>query len=254
MNIFEDQTTGQTDTNQAQTETQTQEDWLAKVVEAKGDKFKDTQVLAKSKLEADNHIASLERQLAELREELGKESYSQKLLEQLQTKAPTPTPVNTEVAQEQNGGTKTSDTKPELSEDFLKSLVEKTLTERELRGTTEQNIAAVSKELEAKYGTNAKSHVEQKAKALGLSMERLQALAAESPTAFMALIGEPQKSFQPPVSGSVRTEGVNFQGSTERDFKYYQNLRRTNKKLYYDPKTQRQMIADKTRLGSNFGN
>lgn len=49
--LFADQTTGQ-ETNQT-LQTQTNEDWLAKVVEVKGEKFKDVQVLAKSKLESD---------------------------------------------------------------------------------------------------------------------------------------------------------------------------------------------------------
>lgn len=41
--LFEDQTKGQ-DGNQTQ-QTQTQEDWLAKIVEVKGEAFKDPQVL-----------------------------------------------------------------------------------------------------------------------------------------------------------------------------------------------------------------
>ena len=58
--LFEDQTKGQ-DGNQTQ-QTQTQEDWLAKIVEVKGEAFKDPQVLAKSKLESDNYIKQLEGQ------------------------------------------------------------------------------------------------------------------------------------------------------------------------------------------------
>jgi hypothetical protein len=77
--LFEDQTTGQ-DGNQTQ-QTQTQEDWLAKIVEVKGEAFKDPQVLAKSKLESDNYIKQLESQLTDLRTELSKEEAAKKLLE-----------------------------------------------------------------------------------------------------------------------------------------------------------------------------
>ena len=55
------------------------------------------------------------------------------------------------------------------------------------------------------------------------------------------------------VQGSVRTDGVNMQASTERDWSYYQNLRRENRNLYYTPKIQRQLMEDKSRLGSKFG-
>jgi len=55
------------------------------------------------------------------------------------------------------------------------------------------------------------------------------------------------------VEGSVRTEGVNMQASNERDWSYYQNLRRDNRSLYYSPKIQRQLMEDKSRLGGKFG-
>jgi hypothetical protein len=81
----------------------------------------------------------------------------------------------------------------------------------------------------------------------------MQEIAAESPNAFFNLIGEPKKDFKPMVEGSVRTEGVNMQASNERDWSYYQNLRRDNRSLYYSPKIQRQLMEDKSRLGSKFG-
>ena len=55
------------------------------------------------------------------------------------------------------------------------------------------------------------------------------------------------------ISGSVRTEGVSMQPSTERNFDYYQKLRRENRNLYYSAKMQQQMFEDKSRLGDKFG-
>lgn len=234
--LFEQtQTTGQTTT-----ETQTTEDWLAKVVETKGESFKDVQVLAKSKLEADRYIKSLEDQLKQLREETVKTDYAEKILATLQSKAQAP-------------ATTTSDTKPEISEEVIKSLVEQTLTQREKQNTAEQNVSKVQQELAAKYGTEAKAHVERRAAELGMSLERMSALAAESPTAFMTLLGEPTKKDSKPLTqGSLNT--ASFQANpADRDWNYYQNLRRTNKALYYNPKTQQQMMQDKMRLGDKFG-
>ena len=246
--LFENQTTVQ-DGNQTQ-QTPNQEDWLTKVVEAKGESFKDVQVLAKSKLESDKYISELERQLKEIREEVGKQDYASKLLAELQSGR-----QNTNASSVPNTGEpKPSDTKPELSEDVITRLVEQTLTKREQENTSTQNTKIVQEQLVQKYGTEAKARVEAKAKELGMSMERLSSLAAESPTAFMTLIGEPKPEFKPLVSGTVNTASAQYSAPADRDWSYYQNLRRTNKTLYFDPKTQQQMFQDKMRLGDRFGN
>ena len=246
--LFEDQTKGQ-DGNQTQ-QTQTQEDWLAKIVEAKGEAFKDPQVLAKSKLESDNYIKQLESQLTDLRTELSKEEAAKKLLAELQSRRQDP---NANSVPKQ-GETNPSDTKPVLSEDVIQRLVEETLSKRESTQTAQQNARMVQDQLTQKYGTEAKAHVEKKAQELGMTLERLSALAAEAPTAFMTLIGEPKPEFKPLVSGTVNTAAGNYSNPTERDWNYYQNLRRTNKTLYFSPKTQQQMMQDKMRLGDRFGN
>jgi len=44
-----------------------------------------------------------------------------------------------------------------------------------------------------------------------------------------------------------------MQTSTERDWSYYQKLRRENRNMYYSAKTQQQMFEDKARLGDKFG-
>lgn len=256
-NVFDQaqQPSGQSQESQApQTTTEQQESYLAKLVATKGENWKDPEVLAKGKLEADGYIKNLEDQLAQMREDLQKQDYAKTLLEELQTKATSPTNVKPAVANNNNnGGTNTEgNTQPQVSEDILKSLVEQTLTARERDNTVKQNLALVDQELEKTYGTEAPQVVQQKAQELGLSVKRLQELASESPTAFFNLIGEPKKSFQPIVSGTVRTEGVNMQASTERNFDYYQKLRRENKSLYYTPKVQRQMMDDAARLGGKW--
>lgn len=232
-----------------------QESYLAKLVQAKGENWKDPEVLAKGKLEADGYIKNLEEQLKQLREDLGKQEYSKQLLEQLQNKATQPASVNPVVANNNKGSTTTEgNTQPQVSEDTLKSLVEQTLTNRERENTVKQNLAIVDEELQKAYGTEAPVVVQAKAKELGLSLQRLQELAAESPNAFFNLLGEPTKAMAPIVQGTIRTEGVNMQASADRNWEYYQNLRRTNKQLYYSPKIQRQLMEDKARLGAKFGN
>jgi len=243
-------------TENTQQETQPQESYLQKLVETRGENWKDPEVLAKGKVEADAYIKNLEDQLAQMRDDLGKQDYAAKLLQQLEGKASAPTNDKPLGSNNNNtGGTNTEDnTSLAVSEDSLKSLVEKTLTEREQQTTASQNIAAVDKALQESYGTEAASVVQKKSEELGIGLERMQQLASESPSAFFALIGEQQKSFKPMTQGSVRTEGLSNQSSSDRDWSYYQKLRRENRNEYYSPKVQQQLIEDKMRLGDKFGN
>jgi DNA polymerase III alpha subunit (gram-positive type) len=232
-------------------ESQQEGSYLQKIVEAKGDNWKDPEVLAKGKLEADGYIKNLEDQLTQMREDLKKQEYKTEVLEQLQNKATENTAVSNGVPN--NSNTETQNTSGTFSEEDLKSLVEKTLGQRELEAKVQSNLKLVDKELEGSFGTEAKAQIEKKATELGMSVDRLRDIAAESPNAFFALIGENKRPANPMVSGSVRTEGVAMQPSTERNFEYYQNLRRENRNLYYSAKTQQQMFEDKARLGDKFG-
>lgn len=256
MNVFSEssQTTDTTQPEIQTTEsTPPQDSFVQKLVEAKGDNWKNPEVLAKGKLEADGYIQELETQLTSLREDLGKQDYAKNLLEQLQNKAAESTTANTVTPKNNIGDTSAGDTNPNLSEEDLKSLVERTLTERDKDSVVKQNLNLVNEEMEKSYGTEASAKIHDKAKELGLTLERMQEIAAESPTAFFNLIGEPKKTFSPMIQGSVRTEGVNMQASSERDWSYYQKLRRDNRSLYYTPKVQRQLMEDKGRLGGKFG-
>ena len=238
---------------QTQTEAQPQESFLQKLVEAKGDNWSDPEVLAKGKLEADGYIKNLEDQIAQMREDMKKQDYQAQILEQLQNKAAETTTAQT-ATPNNNGSTETQNTTASLSENDLESLVEKTLVKREQDSVIKQNLAQVDQELVNSFGTEAEATVRKKAEELGMSLSRLRDIAAESPTAFFSLIGQPQKTFSPMVQGSVRTEGVNMQASNTRDWNYYQKLRRENPNQYYSPKVQQQLIQDRMNMGDKFGN
>jgi len=247
------QTTDQTQVEQQVQEAPPQDSYLQKLVETKGENWKDLEVLAKGKLEADGYIKNLEAQLEEMKEDLKKSEYQREVFEQLQSKAADSTTANSGVSQDKSS-TNNQNTTASVSEENLKSLVEQTLTQREKENVIKRNLAQVDAELEKTFGTEAKVEIEKKASQLGMSLERMRDIAAESPNAFFALIGEkPQQPFSPLTQGSVRTEGVNMQTSTERNFDYYQKLRRENRNLYYSAKTQQQMFEDKSRLGEKFG-
>lgn len=256
--VFTDGTaTEQTDqsTEQTQDETSPQESYLRKLVEAKGENWGDPEVLAKGKLEADGYIKNLEDQLTQMREDLKKKDYQAEVLSHLQTQAAGTTDAKPEGPNNNNGSTNDQNTTANISEEDLKSLVEKTLTQREKDSLVNQNLSYVDKELDKAFGTEAVDVVKKKAAELGMSMDRLKDIASESPNAFLTLVGEkPKTPFNPMVQGSVRTEGVNMQTTADRNWAYYQNLRRTDSNTYYSPKVQQQLMEDKMRLGDKFGN
>jgi len=106
MDVFTEssQTTDTTQPEQQTTEsTPPQDSFVAKLVEAKGDNWKDPEVLAKGKLEADTYIQQLEGQLTQMREDLSKQDYAKNLLDQLQNKAAEPTTANTAMPNNNTG-------------------------------------------------------------------------------------------------------------------------------------------------------
>lgn len=255
--VFTDGTaTAQPDQNteQAQDEAPPQESYLKKLVEAKGENWSNPEVLAKGKLEADGYIRNLEEQLTQMREDLKKQDYQAEVLSHLQTQAAGTTEAKPEEPNNNNGSVDAQNTTGSISEEDLKSLVEQTLSQRDKDTLVKQNLTFVDQELAKAFGADAENVVKKKAEELGMSMDRMKDIATESPNAFLTLVGEkPKTPFNPMVQGSVRTEGVNMQSSNDRNWDYYQKLRRENKNLYYTPKVQRQLMEDKSRLGDKFG-
>lgn len=244
-----------TDTSQASEQvaetTQTQESFVDKLAQAKGDNWRNPEVLAKGKLEADGYIKTLEEQLSEMRSELNKKEYNDSVMSQAESKAPDRTAGSSRMANN-SGAAEDGNTNQTLSEDDLKSLVEKTLTQRDQQALLSQNLKMVDEELNKSFGTEALEVISNKAKELGMSMDRLKEIAQESPNAFFTLIGEKPRQTNPLVSGSVRTEGVNMSSSSDKNFAYYQQVRRENKSLYFSPKFQQQMMAQADKLGEKF--
>lgn len=249
MSVFqESSTTGTGESQETQQQSsETTEDYIARVAQEKGEHWKDPQTLAKGYYHAQQRIAELEQKA----EELGKQDYAKELLAQLQTQTPkddgkSGVSDQSEVRQEEEKTTPTPED--------IESLIEKTLTQREKENTAKQNLAQVDKDLTDAFGTEANSVVKQKASELGMSLDKLQELASESPSAFMALMGSPKpKETNTLPKGQTNTESMKFNSpSNERTWSYYNKLRKENPKLYRSAQVQQQMIEDRQRMGGEF--
>ena len=253
MSVFsEEQMTPATQSEQVSAfEEQTSPSVLGELV-GEGRKFNDVEALAKGKVEADKFIEQMKRENSALKEDLEKQAYRLGVTEQLKETASASTAELSDPNNNNGGTSNTASTQPSSSEANIESLVEQTLRKREQESVAKNNIAIVESELAQTYGTEAAAVVQQKANELGLPISELQGMAAKSPAAFMQLMGQSAPKTSPLVQGSIRTEGSTMQASSEKDFGYYQKLRRENSTEYYKPSTQRQMMADAERLGDRF--
>jgi hypothetical protein len=88
-----------------------------------------------------------------------------------------------------------------------------------------------------------------------LSLAKLEEIASEAPTAFMALVGGPTpKETNSLPQGRVNTNALAATQSSlnERNWNYYNKLRKENPKLYRSEQVQSQMMQDRIRLGDKF--
>lgn len=239
MTVFNQEDPKPEDQNQQET----QVDYVKQLVDAKAnEKFSDIQMIAKSKLESDQHIATLESQLKELREDL-----------EGRVKPDDVQAMVREMASSLSVEKDTSEAGTPASQEDLQSLILSTLEGREKAATEQSNLSQVNKQLEETFGTEAEKTVKEKLASMGMSFERGMELAKESPSAFMALVGQPVKT----SSNSVPKSEVNpivQTSSNERTYAYYSKLRKENPKLYYSPKVQLQMGEDRNRLGAEAWN
>ena len=215
--------------------------YLDKLVAEKGENWKDPEVLAKGKLESDNYIAELKRQMDELKAKAIEGDTVSKLLAELEKRAGansnnTPnTPVdslpnaNNNVVS--NPGEGEAPLQP-MTPEQVAELVSKSLSDRETASVSIKNETEVKDFLIKNYGTEAGKIVGNKARELGMSVDDMDALAKKSPTAFFNLIGVAPQTSSPTLNGDVNSLSIQNQNNPNvRDWQHYQRIRRENPKL-----------------------
>jgi hypothetical protein len=207
-----------------------------------GKKYATPDDALKSVPHAQKHIQSLERQVEELRQELQEKLTLEQVLQKIegnQSKDP-------DTGNDPDIATAVKSAAAEELPKLFKSM----LTEH----AAEQNVASVQDELVRRYGTGekAKEALANKARELGVEVSDLRLMAQRSPKAVLAYF--PSTSGNQASQGSVNTAALRDTGG-ERNYAYYQKLRRENPTMYFDKKTQIAMERDAMearRAGRNF--
>ncbi len=134
----------------------------------------------------------------------------------------------------------------------IRNLVSEEVTRMRTQDREQANLNLVRTKLQEQFGDNYAPTVRKRITDLGLTPERFNQWAKESPTAVLTVLGnsEPKtESFQAPPQNSRTFSPVT---TKDRTWTYYQEMRKTNPKLYHDPKIMNQMLADAERLGAAF--
>lgn len=235
-------------------DTDPNKDYLQELV-GEGKKFKTPQDLARGKYEADNYVKTLTMKLDEMRTDYMKldadykaRAKLEELIDQLDKNKQQPLsheqpPVN-------------DVKKPEIDPKQIETLIDTQIKKNKLLEREQENFNKVKDKLRERFGNNYQTQLSEQIDSLGLTVDDMNALAKKSPTAFFnALkIDEPVQTegFQSPPRTTQRSDSFAPKGGTKRTWSYYQELKKKDRNLYYDPKTNVQMEKDRQALGAEF--
>lgn len=161
-----------------------------------GKKYRSPEDALKSVPHAQQHIQTLEQELAEAREELTKRKTTQELLDEIKS-----------------GIQPTATTAPvgEFNQDNLMDLVNQTLSIREQQANAKANANIVAKQFTVQYGDKAESTYNSIANDLGLTVQQLNELSAKSPKVVLKAAG-----LQTSLPISKSDGGINTQALSQQ--------------------------------------
>jgi len=215
-------------------------------------KWKDKPVedLLKAKVESDLYIKSLERQKDELRadylkqrDELLTKAKFEEYLQKMETlkDGQVTTPTVNEVSE------------PKYDPKEIESIVLNKISESKKIEKETENFNTVQNKLKERFGRDYQIILREQQINLGLSDNDVNDLAKKSPEAFFRMmnLNDTKDPFQAPPRSNQRNDSFAPKVS-KRDYNYYQELKKTNPRLYLDPKIAVQMHNDAIELGDAF--
>lgn len=201
-----------------------------------GKKFQSVEDLAKGKLESDRFIAKLERELSELRKDLGTRITMEEFLER-QNKP------STNASPSAPKDTGEGDQSPKLKPEDIQRLVKETLTQTEQETRAARNFKIVKDKLQEVWGDNFAKVLTSKAEELEVGVKFLDNLAMTNPKAFFELVGvrgEARKDTYVPTPTTTVDAPRQTTGQL-RTFADYERMRKENPSQYWSPRVQNEI-------------
>lgn len=191
-----------------------EKDYYAELV-GEGKKFKDEKALAKGKAKSDEHIALLERELAEKDAELAKRLTFEDLLTKI--KEPPSTPVQPAMGERNS----------EVDESAIDEIISRKLTAYEKQSKAQKNVEEVVKTLKDTWGNSFPQRLKEKAAELEVSESFLQQVAETNPKAFIKLVAPeraPVSSGLTPPRSSVQLSSGDSPGPDYKPYSYFKQM------------------------------
>lgn len=166
-----------------------------------GKKYKSAEDALRSVPHAQEHIKTLESELAQAREELTKRKTAEELLDEFKS------------------GVQQTENTPQsvgLDQDTIMSMVNQTLEQRDRQTKAQANAQSVASKFTEQYGSKAQEVYNKIAQDSGLTVEQLNNLAATSPNVVLKLSGldaKPTTVGKP--SSSINTQALSSTKPTE---------------------------------------
>lgn len=207
-------------------------------------RYKTPQEIARSKLEGDRHIKRLEAEMAELRQDLSSRQSTADLIDQ----------VKKELRPAAQPGINQP---PPVVEDRLKlddldKLLDDRMTQRELENVRRNNRAEVVTKLQEHFGPDYVSKLKDVSKSLGIGETFMDSLAAENPKAFFKLLEVPSGQPTQRTPNSQLNSSAAQGNSGAKNWVYYQNLRKTDPKIYHSRENAIERHNEAMRQGEAF--
>lgn len=212
--------------------------------------------LLEAKVESDLYINTLTARLDDLkkdyltlREQHQAGTELKELIDQLKSK-----PQGEENSQSPQGQLPPA-IKPEDLDTLVTQRVTEQMTQHQRNLVQRENFNTVQAKLKEQFGPDYQNAYKQRLDTLGLDREFADDLAKNHPTVFMKTFELDTPKQQSNVSVPKTTQRPSSFAPTAqtRNWAYYQELKKTNPRLYLDPKIAIQMHDDAVALGDDFG-
>jgi hypothetical protein len=213
-------------------------------------KDKPAEELLKAKVDSDLYIKTLEARTDEIRkdylkmqEELQNRASLEDLKKQLQE-------LRTQSSEQPTAKIEAA---PTLDKNELRSLISNELSAAKQQEREIENFNLVLNKVKEKYGNNYQATLTEQIQELGLTPEKLNERARTEPKLLLKALGldtqQARETFSPPPKSNQRNDNFAPKGTPKRDYNYYQELKKTNPKLYLDKQIAVQMHNDVLEMG-----
>lgn len=210
-----------------------------------GKKYKTAEDLARSKLEADRFIDQLKRENEEMRKEVQEKISMDEFMTKVRDGL---TPANPPE------GSRDTPQNPKPDTPDLEKAIAEAIIKREAYNKNQSNLQKVEQVLSEKWGEQAQTKLNQKARELGVSVDYLKGLATNSPDLFYTAVGIAGTKAAPTVTppASQRAPQLQTQGG-DRGPDYYAQLKANDRKKYFSQEVQMQQYRDMMANPEAFG-